>query len=167
MENTNLTPQQITHAATNSPELSTAEVQLGGRTFKVVHLPYKEYLLFLSKLQPLMEAVFGHVSSKIGFSVDGPQLSGIAAGSIFKYCLNDLPEMASIVLRQTDPTITAEIVTEQTSSPFELTNIVFAQIEHNKMIDHIMDFFVQIAPYLKLGKLMTSPLPEKETTPSS
>lgn len=142
---TNLSTQEIIRAATNDPALSDVMVELGDRKFKIVDLSYDDYLVFLSRLQPVLSAVAGPMMGE----ANGPELS---AATLLKYCADVLPELAQLVCKQTDPTITVDEVKRLGRSPFKLAAVVLKQIEQNKMISDITDFFVQIRPLLMMGK---------------
>jgi hypothetical protein len=163
MNNTESTlPQlEIVRAATNDPSLATRTVTLGDREFPIVDLPYSEYLAYLTKLQPLIQGVAGRLGAMRGL-VEPTELG---LGTLMEYCVNDLPEMVQISLRQTDPGITVEQVKKLGKTPFKLAYVVLAQIEQNNIISEVADFFVQMLPLLSEGrKLVTS---TDEETPSS
>jgi len=131
-------------AATNAPSLSDIEVSIGDRSWKVVFLKYAEQVKFLALLQPLMESLAGKMAG-----ID----SGMTAAGLLKYCGGNLPEMAAIVCRQTDSTVTAEqLVAIEGVSPFKLASIVVSQIKRNQMIEEIVSFFEQIVPLMKMSK---------------
>jgi hypothetical protein len=161
MENTEskLSQLEIVRAATNDPAMSERVVVLGDREFPVVDLDYSSYCRFLAKLQPLLQAVAG----RLGVTRGLVQANDFGLNTLIDYCAYDLPEMAHIVVSQTDPDITVEDVKKLGKTPFKLANIVLAQIEQNEMITEIANFFVQMLPLLSEGrKLMMD-----EETPSS
>jgi hypothetical protein len=137
-QNNELTQTDIIRAATNDPSLATREFTLGDRTFKVVDLKYDDYLTFLSHLQPLLQAV---MSTMTGETLDVAQ--------ILKHCGAKLPEMVLLMCRQTDPNITIDEIKELGRTPFKMAQTVLVQIEHNRMIQDISDFFEQILPMVK------------------
>lgn len=141
----NLSKQEIVRAATNDPSLSQKIVLLGDREFPIVDLPYKDHILFLAKLQPLLEGLAAGVASTLKVPLPG---AGLTAAGLLKYCMESLPEMACIVCRQTDPTITPEYVMEKAKSPIQLATIVLKQIEHNNTLTELSDFFVQVIPMI-------------------
>lgn len=145
-----LTEQEIARAATNDPQLSTKEFTLGDRTFKIVDLEYDDYVIFMSKLAPLMKSVASGLASSHGINVSDKPHS-IDATSIMEYCSADIPDLATIVCRQTDPTITAKEVKRLGKTPFRLATLVLMQIEQNHIIADISDFFVQMLPLLKVS----------------
>lgn len=148
-----LSSKEIVRAATNSPELSESKVKLGDREFTIVDLPYDDYLEFLSFLQPLLESLAGKMA---GDALPGliPDTSSLNAGTLIKYCGTSLPRMVQIVLSQTDPKISVEEIKILGKNPFKLATIVLTQIEQNRIIGDISDFFVQILPFLTAGMKM-------------
>lgn len=140
-----LTERQIARAATNDPSLSEREFQLGDRTFPLVDLPYDDYVVFLGHLQPLMEAIAGRFSA----TQDLVSSEEITVSGLAKYCAKALPEMVTLMARQSDPTMTTDVVKQMGRSPFKLATIVMKQIEQNKVISDIADFFEQVLPVIK------------------
>lgn len=147
-----ITPQEISRAATNDPALSDDEFILGGRKFKVVDLPYDDYIKFISLMQPLLESLVNGVSEKAGLKL--PEIviptSGFTVAGLVKACVGALPEMACIVCSQTDPTITVDEVKTLAKTPFKLAQVVLKQIVRNNIIKDFSDFFEQVIPFLKV-----------------
>lgn len=150
-ETPKITTLDLVRAATNDPALSTISVTLGDKDYPVVDLPYDAYIRFLALLQPLLE-VF---ASKLTGGLSGSSTGALSAASIIQYCSSSLPEMALIVVEQTDPDITIEQVKVLGKTPFKLAAIVIKQIEANKMITEISDFFVQLLPLMKMSAAKT------------
>lgn len=148
-DSTSLSKKEITRAATNDPELSEKVVTLKGREFKIVDLPYDEHLKFLTGLEPLIEGISGALTGD-GISAE----SSFSLSTIVKYCGEAIPEMACIVCKQTDSTLTVDDV-KNLGSPIKLASLVFTQIEQNNMIDEIADFFVQSLQLLSRAKKAT------------
>jgi len=140
--------EEAVKAAINSPEMSDIKFTLGEKEFKVVDLPYDDYLKFLSYLTPMLEVFIGSLASTGGVRVMKPT-SDINAGSIIKYCGESLPQIVCIVCNQTDPTVTTEDVKKWAKSPFVLCNIVLLQIEKNAIISDFASFFASVLPLLK------------------
>jgi len=139
------TKLEIVRAATNAPELSTRTVPLGDREFKVVDLEYDDYLLFMAQLQPLLEGLLGNLPGVRGLGLS----SVLSPTDIMRYCGKSLVDMAVIVCKQTDPSVTAEEVKRLAKSPFKLVTVVMAQIEQNNIIGELKDFFNLVLPLLK------------------
>lgn len=161
-----LSEEQIIAEATAAPELSKDEFKLGDRTFKVVSLKYRQYLSFVSKLEPVLKALGSKMKSGLSqaresstqVSVPGivlQSLDGLDTSYIMKFCADEIPAMVEIVCNMgiSDPTqhITKEWVEDVAESPFELLDIVLKQINKNKMIVQFASFFAQLLPIL-LGK---------------
>lgn len=140
-----LTDKQIVQAATNDPALSEQTAVLGDRTFKIVDLEYDDYLLFLTKLGPLLKGVASGLLLNQGLG------GGLDAASIVEYCSSDLPDLACIVCRQTDKDITPKEIKLLAKSPFRLATLVMAQIHRNDMIAEISSFFQLMLPVMKVA----------------
>jgi hypothetical protein len=156
-ENTpSITATQIAEAATNSPALSHDEVEFGGRVFKIVHLGYDEYIIFVDMLQPLFAGIAGSVANKAGVSVPGITLMPEAnAGTLLQFFKKDLPEMAAIVLNMSavandkpEDKVDVKWIKKNAKSPYQLAQIVMLQVTKNRMIEDFASFFVQAIPSL-------------------
>ena len=134
---------QIVHGVTNSAATSDTTVQLGDRTFKLVHLPYDDYTDFICLAEPVLKSIMQGLSNGFGDSL------AVEATSIVKPLLKTLPEIVFICLKQTDPNITISEIKTLAKSPMPLAKIVVAQAQHNGMIQEFSDFFAQMATMLK------------------
>lgn len=157
-----LSNAQIIAEATNAPTLAAGQFALGGRTFNVVSLSYRQYLQFVSKLEPVLKMVAGKVKStmfdKSEKSVAIPgliltTLSDIDPAYLMSFCLDDLPAMAEIVcnmeaIKAKDESnlVTAQWIEDNVESPFELINIVLTQVNKNNMIVEFASFFARVLP---------------------
>jgi hypothetical protein len=145
-----LSEQEILAAATNHPSLSTDEFVLGDRTYKVVSLPYDDYITFLTYLQPFLDGIVGKIADKAEVSIPGISLSSpIDASAFVRFCGKSLPEMARLICKQTNPDITVDEIKVQAGNPFVLASIVLKQVNKNKMIATFASFFGQLTPLLK------------------
>lgn len=147
-----LTQTEIVRAFTNTPVLAKNQVVLGDRTFPIVDLPYDDYLVFFSLLSPLFNVVagLGVFSGMVGDVVED-----MTPQSLLKYCGQELPQLAQICLKQSDPTITVEDV-KKISNPFKLATVVLKQIEQNNMLVDIKDFFELTLPLMQKLSPMTT-----------
>jgi len=147
-----LSEQEIAAAVTNSPALSPDEFKLGDRTFKVVHLPYDDYVVFLSYLQPFLNALVGKLAEKANLAIPDLDLGeSFEVSALVKFCLDSLPEMTRIVCKQSAPDITVEEIKVLAGTPFALADVVLKQVAKNRMIRDFADFFGRIAPLFKPG----------------
>jgi hypothetical protein len=146
MSDNKITNIEIARAATNDPALAATKVQLGDREFPVMDMSYEDNVKFLAYLQPLLESVAGRVA---GISGD----AGLASAGLLKYCGDALPEMARMVCKQSDPSITVEEVKRLGKTPIRLAGVVAAQMQHDRTIADIVDFFKQMLPLLKIAQL--------------
>jgi|SRR6185437_436649 len=147
---TTLTKTDIIRAATNNPVLSTSQFTLGDKVYTIVDLAYDDYLAFLSMLQPLIEQLVKGVSGRRGISLNGIDIStpGISAANIIAYCSENLPKMAQIVCKATDPDITIEKIKADAKNPFKLAEVVLAQVIQNNIIKDFASFFQSVLPLL-------------------
>ena len=143
------TPTQtdIIRAVTNDPALASDHFMLGERSFPLVDLPYDDYLKFFAHLQPVLDNMVGGVTGG-ALGVSGE----FTMQKILEYAGSSLPEMVYLMCKQTDPTITVEDIKGLVRSPFVLAAAVIKQVNHNRMIDDIKDFFAQILPLLTKEK---------------
>jgi hypothetical protein len=78
-----------------------------------------------------------------------PDTGVVSVSSLAKYCANVLPELVCVMAKQSDPSVTPEVVKQLGKSPFKLATIVMQQIEQNRVISDIADFFEQVLPVMK------------------
>lgn len=153
--NPTLSDSQIMAAATNNPALSPDEFQLGNKTFKVMHLPYDDYIVFLGYLQPFLEGLTGRNKAK-EVSLPGIGIiDAIEPSALIRFCSKNLPEMAVLVCKQSCPDITVEEVKKLGENPFALASVVLKQVAKNGMIRDFASFFKQITPLLRVAKSKT------------
>lgn len=139
-----VTPQEVTSALVNTPEVATDEIKLGERTFKILDLKYKDYTAFLGLVLPLVDQVAN------GLQNGGASLfSSVSVTDLFYTCSENLPKLSHIVLRQSEPDLTIEQVEELCGDPLTMAEVVMAQIAHNKMIERFGSFFGKIAVMMK------------------
>lgn len=145
-----LSREQIERAAFNKP---AEEFTLGDRTFLIQDLPYDDYTEFVSHLAPVVEQLFSKlVMSRVGVELPNGiniEPSSITAFDMIKVCSGSLPEMAHIICRQTDPTITVEEVKRLAKTPIAIAEVVIRQIVLNGMIKDLLSFFGQMISMLK------------------
>jgi hypothetical protein len=148
-----LTEQEILAAAVNSPSLSDDEFVLGEFTYKVVHLPYDDYVSFLAYLQPFLDGIIGKLSEKNNVSLPGITLSEpVDMGVFVRFCGKSLPEMARLVCKQTRSEVTIDEIKQAAGNPFVLAALVFKQINKNQMIQTFASFFAQLTHLIKPRK---------------
>lgn len=148
-EGSTLTQQQIAEAATQNPTLSPDEFKLGEATYKVVHLPYDDYIAFLAYLQPFLDALVARMGNKVKVSIPGLDIGkSLDASALVKFCMKSLPEMTQIIVKQTSPNMTIDEIKQIAGTPFVLAEIVLKQVIKNGMIKEFASFFVSMAPLL-------------------
>lgn len=154
MSDLTLSTDQLTKAAFNS---AVDEFTLGERTFTIYQLPYDDYCAFMTHIAPLMENICKRIilSKNGGVELPGGITIEAASFSVFdllKICSHTLPEMAQLVCKQSDPTITLDDVKKLAGKPIALAEPVLKQIMVNGMIQDFKDFFAQMISMLKAFK---------------
>lgn len=139
-----MTNEAVAQVVSNDPITSDIEVKLGARTFKLIDLPYDDYVTFTAYLEPLLKAVASGVMG--GGAFEG--IGSVSASDIARYCSDTLPQMVQICLRQTDPRMTVDEVKRLGKTPFKLVPIVVKQMERNNIIHEITDFFELMLPLM-------------------
>src|SRR5574343_997869 len=124
------------HGLTNSEITSPTSVTFAGKDYKLVHLPYDDYVQFMALIEPVIGTIINIINSG-EFALTGN-------AGIIKGLLTVLPELVWLSLKQTNSGITLAYIKSNTKSPTELFNIVIAQVKHNDMIKDFSDFFAQI-----------------------
>lgn len=148
-----LTNTELLRAATNDPALSKTKFTLGDKTFTIMDFKYDDYMKFINYLSPLLDTfIRGMTNGALG--LDGFAGASFTVQQIFQYCADELPQMALLVARQSDPEVTVDQLKELAGTPFNLAKLCLAQINHNKIIEAFGDFFVQMTQTLK-GSLST------------
>ena len=159
-----LSREEIVAAATNNPALAKDEFILGGRTFKVVHLGYRQYMEFISKLEPLLTALTSKLTGRLTGSVSLPGIQLTDSSALLKFCADELPALTSLVCnmqaiteKRREDEVTAEWVEDVAEDPFQLVNIVAAQITKNNMIVKFASFFLQMLPMFQKVHSLVAP----------
>jgi hypothetical protein len=140
-----------TRAAINAP---SSHFELGGRKFNIVDLPYDDYLQFVQYLTPFIDGFAARlIGSKVGFSIPGVDLGpAITVSSVIDMCGKQLPEMAQIVCRQTDPAITVEEIKKLAGKPGALVAPVIKQLTANRILEDFTTVFAQLTMILPTAK---------------
>jgi hypothetical protein len=114
-----------------------------------VDLGYDDYLEFLNLLSPFVDIMVGKLTGNI--SVPGIDLdaSNMNTASFIALIGNKLPELATIVCKQTDPNITIQEVKALAKKPTALIAPVMKQVQQNGMVKDFTDFFGQATGILK------------------
>lgn len=148
-----LTEEQIIAGAKND---WGKEFTLGDRTFEIKDLGYFDYVEFVGLVKPLVEVAASALSmgAKDGEMTVDFDPSGLDFDQIFKLCGKELPKMAGIVCRQTDPKVTDRQVAELARRPQRLVEVVLLQVAHNNMIQEFGGFFQ------RLTAMVTSLMPD-------
>lgn len=132
-------------------ELKPNEFILGGKKFEVGDLDYDAYEAFLGLLQPLADTVVKNLVSASGVNINGLDIRGsFSAAQIIASCGRNLPELARLVCKHSEPDITTDEIKKLAGRPFPLAEVVLMQVIHSGMLTDILQFFSHMAPLLKL-----------------
>jgi len=145
MDEEGLNKLDMVEGATNSTILSEDVVTLEGRTFRLKHLKYDDYIAFMAYLKP----VFGPLFEQLGGFAGGTQ-EVIDYAKIVGLCQSNLPEMALLVLKQDAPELTIKDVKDLCGTPFKMAELVLMQINKNNLIADFTNFFGLMTQMLKV-----------------
>lgn len=124
--------------------------RLGVREFDIKDLSYDDYIEFCDLARPIITSV----SESLEVTQDNGQLDlqfnfvNLDFEKILKLAQKELPRMAWICCRQSDPKIKIEEVKRLAHRPQAMLEVVLAQIKHNEMVKEFADFFPRIASAL-------------------
>lgn len=110
---------------------------LGDRTFPVKDLSYDDYIEFVRLARPI---VTGAVA---GFDLMSGDFNPLALDyeALLELAGKELPKMAWLCCRQSDPKITVDQVKALARRPYPLIDAVLVQVKHNQMVNELKDFF--------------------------
>ena len=123
----------------------------GGREFPIKDLSYDDYVEFMELAQPIISSIIEALEltnddgqPDVNFnpaSLDIPKLIKMAGGN--------LPRMAWLCCKQSEPNITVADVKRIGRRPTAMIQVVIDQVVHNKLIQEFQDFFRQMGSQLK------------------
>jgi hypothetical protein len=117
----------------------------GGREFPIKDLSYDDYMEFLELSRPIIQAVVEMVKVEDNGTPNGAitaDMANLSIDTIVGLAGKNLPRMAWICARQSDPLITEDEVKRLARRPFHLVPPIIAQVKHNELAKEIMDFFL-------------------------
>lgn len=126
------------------------------REFEIKDLGYFDYIEFVGLVKPLITVAANalEMGAKDGEMKVDFNPAALDFDAIFKLCGKELPKMAGIICRQTEPKITDRQVAELAKRPQRLVEVVLLQVMHNKMIEEFGGFFQ------RLTAMVTSLMPD-------
>lgn len=136
-----VSPEELVNAALNVPEPNT--VRIADKVFYLKDFKYKDYIVFIKYLAPMFDLFL--TGNKRSFSIgdSGSQTNAIA---IIEFCENDLPKMGLMVAHNSYPEMTEDELLDLIPSPFELAELVLAQIAHNRIVEKLAGFLQLMTP---------------------
>lgn len=119
---------------------------LKDQTFEILDLQYFDYLEFITLGKPLIAVVangleMGNEGGEINVNFNP---TGLDFDQILGLCGKELPKMAWLVCKQSQPRIKQEEVCLLAHRPQRLVEIVLLQILHNNMIQEFGSFFTRL-----------------------
>lgn len=113
-------------------------VEFGGKTFKILDLPYDGYIEFLNLLTPIIEPIFRQDPN-----------SDIEIKTLITGLGKSLPRMVFLMFNHQDSEVTEEWIKKQAKTPYVLAEIAMKQVTKNRMIAEFADFFVLLMRMMK------------------
>lgn len=149
-------PEEIHNAVRNEHH---KHFVLGDREFPIKDLAYDDYLEFIDLARPIIESVADSLNV-VGDGAGGSEVKldplGLDFQKLIKLAGHELPRMAWICCKQSDPKIAIADVKRLAKRPFPLIEVVLIQVQHNKLIEEFQDFFP------RLGKIVGEMVPEAQ-----
>jgi hypothetical protein len=117
------------------------------REFELMDLDYDSYIEFMDLARPIITSVYNSFALensggeiKLGFDP-----MGLDFQELLKLSGNELPKMAWLCCRMSDPKIKIADVKRLGHRPHLLLEVVLMQIKHNQIVQEFADFFPRIA----------------------
>jgi hypothetical protein len=142
------------------------------KSFEIKHLSYDAYLEFCELARPILTAC----SSALDMGNNNGEFKlefnpmAVDFASLLKLAGKELPRMAWLCCRQSEPKITIEEVKHLGYRPQALLSVVLQQIKHNEMVKEFADFFPkiveQLTALLPAAQEAAAPIPAETTAPS-
>jgi hypothetical protein len=122
------------------------------KTFTIQDLDYDSYCEFCDLARPIIASVAGAID--MGTSPTGEMklqfnAAGINYETLIKLAGKELPRMAWLCCKQSDPRIKLEDVKRLARRPMVMLEIVLKQIKQNEIVKEFADFFPRIAGALQ------------------
>lgn len=154
-------------------EFTLTNPQTGNsKTFQLKNLSYDAYVEFCSLARPILITLGNglDMGNKGGeFSLEFNPLN-LDFEKLIEIAGKELPRMAWLCCRQSDPKIKLEEVKELGYRPQNLLLVVLQQIKHNDLVKEFADFFPQLVAALTelmpAATAAAAPIPTESTTPT-
>lgn len=119
------------------PEVSGERFSVAGKTFQIRQMPYLYEKKILKLMGPGMERVFSKPVDRI-------------IECLMDEAIEILPEIVTIICQVTDEAITREWV-EKHMIVSDMVDVVQKQLEKNRLMDKVGDFFQRLAARREIG----------------
>lgn len=139
---------------------------LESKTFELKHLSYDAYIEFCTLAHPIISAIGTGLAvnntktGELSFDFDPTNLD---FKELLKMAGDQLPRMAYLCCKQSDPKVTVADVKRLGYRPQVLLNVVLEQVRHNRMVQEFADFFPQVVAKLQAlvpdAQVALQPLP--------
>lgn len=132
------------------------EFELGGQKFEIKDLGYFDYVEFITLAKPLVLLVGESLETTAKDGEIGIEFNPAAVDfdKILAMCGKELPRLAWLICKQTNPALKPNDVAELARRPYVLVEIILLQIKHNDMIQEFASFFQ------RLTRMVTALMPE-------
>jgi hypothetical protein len=123
---------------------------LGDRVFEIKDLQYDDYIEFCDLARPIITAV----SQSLELNQENGQLDlqfnfgNLDFRQLLQLSKEELPRMAWLCCKQTDPKIKLAEVKRLARRPQTMLEVVLAQVKHNDLVKEFADFFPRMASAL-------------------
>lgn len=172
MSDTTLTTSTIMQAARNEAAGTFTLSNPSGesKTFEIKHLSYDAYIEFCELARPILTTMSGALALDMSNGEFGLKFNplNIDYEQVIKLAGKELPRMAWLCCKQSDPKITIDEVKRLGHRPQNLIAVVLQQVKHNDMVKEFADFFPQIVgqltDLLPAAQEAVAPKPMETTT---
>jgi hypothetical protein len=119
---------------------------LGDRVFPVKDLSYDAYVEFMELSRPILTMLVDSLELKNQNGEVDVEFNpaGFDVEKLIKLAGNELPRMAWLCCKQSDPNISIQDVKKLARRPQTMVQVVLAQVKHNDLAREFADFFKQI-----------------------
>jgi hypothetical protein len=145
-----LTEEQIHRAARNEAvgTFRLTHPKTGEfKEFELEDLDYDSYIEFCELARPIVSSVYNafSINSEAGEVKLGFDPTSVDFSELLRLAGKELPKMAWLCCRLSDPKIKIEEVKRLAHRPHAMLEVVMMQIKHNQIVQEFADFFPRIA----------------------
>jgi hypothetical protein len=161
-----LTVSDIARARRNEPvgTFTLSNPRTGeSKTFEMMDLDYDAYIEFCELARPIISECYNafNVSNEGGELKLGFDPMSLDFGAILKLAGKELPKMAWLCCKMSEPKIKIDEVKRLGHRPQALLEVVLMQIKHNQIVQEFADFFPRLGKAIE--ELLPTTLPTEPT----